>query len=82
MGFDSDDLAVDPDDVAGDSAAITREVVAGDRTDRFADAVALNAALRIYARGDADDLESGLAAARTAVDDGSAAAVLEELQAF
>jgi anthranilate phosphoribosyltransferase len=82
MDFESDDLAVDPEDVAGDSAAITRAVLAGDRTDGFADAVALNAALRIYARGDVDDLDAGLTAARAAIDDGTAAAVLEELQAF
>ncbi|SDX79503.1 anthranilate phosphoribosyltransferase [Halopenitus persicus] len=80
MDFETDDLAVD--DVAADSAAITEAVLAGDRTDRFADAIALNAAFRIYARDDVDTLADGLTAAREAIDDGSAAAVLEELQAF
>ena len=80
MDFESDDLAVD--DVAVDSAQITREVLAGERTDQFADAVALNAALRIYAREDVDSIDAGLDAARNAVDDGSAAAVLDALQAF
>jgi anthranilate phosphoribosyltransferase len=80
MDFESEDLAVE--DVAVDSAAITRAVLDGERTDRFADAVAVNAALRIFARGDADDIDAGLAAAREALDSGAAAATLEELQAF
>jgi len=80
MDFEEADLAVD--DVAGDSARLTREVVTGDRTDHWADAVALNAAFRIYAGGDADSLDAGLDAARAAIDDGSAAAVLDELRAF
>ncbi len=80
MDFESEDLQVD--DIAGDSAAITEAVLHGDRTDRFADAVALNAALRIYARGDAADIDAGLEAAREALDSGAAAATLEELQDF
>jgi anthranilate phosphoribosyltransferase len=82
MDLETEDLEVDPDDVAGDSAQITREVLAGDREDRFADAIALNAALRIYAREDVDSIEAGLDAAREAIADGSAEAVLEDLQAF
>ena len=80
MDFESEDLAVE--NVAADSAAITEEVVAGDRADQFADAIALNAAVRIYAREDVESLDEGLAAARLAIDDGSAAAVLEALQAY
>ncbi|SEH52379.1 anthranilate phosphoribosyltransferase [Halopenitus malekzadehii] len=80
MDFETDDLAVD--EVAADSAALTEAVLEGDRTDRFADAIALNAAFRIYARDDVETLADGLTAARAAIDDGSAAAVLEELQAF
>ncbi|MFB6206632.1 MAG: anthranilate phosphoribosyltransferase [Haloglomus sp.] len=80
MDFESEDLQVD--DVARDSATITEAVLAGDREDRFTDAVALNAALRIYARGDAADLDAGLEAAREAIDSGAAAATLEELQDF
>ncbi len=80
MDFEGEDLNVD--DIAADSASITEEVVAGDRDDQFADAIALNAALRIYAREDVDSLDDGLAAAREAINDGSAAAVLEELQAY
>jgi anthranilate phosphoribosyltransferase len=82
MDFESDDLGVDPDDVAGDSAAITREVLAGDRDGDFADAVALNAAFRIYARADVDSLDAGLERAREAIASGDAAATLEELRAF
>ncbi|MFB6194835.1 MAG: anthranilate phosphoribosyltransferase [Haloplanus sp.] len=80
MDFEEADLEVD--DVAADSARLTREVVTGDRTDHWYDAVALNAAFRIYARDDADSLDDGLDAARAAIDDGSAAAVLDDLRAF
>ncbi|WP_280586084.1 anthranilate phosphoribosyltransferase [Halorubrum sp. Boch-26] len=80
MDLEEDDLAVD--DVAADSARITEEVLAGERDDAFADAVAVNAALRIYAREDADSIEAGLETAREAIDDGSALGVLEDLRAF
>jgi len=80
MDFEGEDLNVD--DIAADSAAITEEVLSGDREDQFADAVALNAALRIYAREDVDSIDEGLEAAREAIADGSAAAVLDDLQAF
>jgi anthranilate phosphoribosyltransferase len=80
MGFESDDLAVD--DVAADSAAITEAVLAGDRDDQFADAVALNAAVRMYAREDVGSIEAGLDRARNVVDDGSARAVLADLRSF
>ncbi|SFR51948.1 anthranilate phosphoribosyltransferase [Halogeometricum limi] len=82
MDFANEDLEVNPDDVAGDSAAITEAVVTGDRTDHFADAVALNAAFRIYAREDADDLDEGLEMARESIDSGAAEAVLDNLRAF
>ncbi|AFK19965.1 anthranilate phosphoribosyltransferase [Haloferax mediterranei ATCC 33500] len=82
MDFEYDDLGVDEDDVAGDSAEITEAVLSGDREDRFADAVALNAALRIYAREDADSIDEGLEMAREAIDSGAAADVLEDLRAF
>ncbi len=80
MDMETEDLAVD--DVAADSAAITESVLAGDRDDAFADAVALNAALRIYAGGDAESIDEGLDRAREAIDDGDAHAVLEDLRAF
>jgi anthranilate phosphoribosyltransferase len=78
MEFAAEDLHVD--DVATDSARLTREVVAGDRTDHWRDAVALNAALRIYAGGDVDSIDDGLVLARDALDDGSAAAILADLR--
>jgi anthranilate phosphoribosyltransferase len=80
MDFESADLEVD--DVAVDSATITEEVLAGEREDQFADAVALNAALRMYAREDVETLDEGLEVARETIASGDAAAVLEELQAF
>ena len=80
MDFESEDLGVD--DIAADSAAITEAVLAGDRTDRFADAIAVNAALRIYAGGDADDIAAGLETSREALESGAAAERLEALRAF
>ena len=80
MDFEEADLEVD--DVAADSARVTEEVLAGDRTDHWRDAVALNAAFRIYAREDAADLDEGLEMARNSIDEGDAAAVLDDLRAF
>jgi len=80
MDFETDDLAVE--DVAVDSARLTSEVLAGDRSDHWADAVALNAAVRIYAGGDVETLDAGLDAARAAIEDGSAAAVLDDLRRY
>jgi len=77
---EEDELAVA--DVAEDSAAITEAVLAGERDDQFADAVALNAALRIYARGDADSLEEGMGAAQAVLDDGRAIDRLDALRDF
>ncbi|WP_255195255.1 anthranilate phosphoribosyltransferase [Halorarius litoreus] len=80
MDFEEDDLGVD--DVAADSATITSEVLRGDRDDQFADAIALNAAFRIFAREDCETLDEGLELAREAIDSGAAAATLDDLQAF
>ena len=80
MAFEEEDLAVD--DVAVDSATLTEAVVTGERDDHWADAVALNAGVRIYAGGDADSIAEGIDQARAAIDDGDAEAVLAELRAF
>jgi anthranilate phosphoribosyltransferase len=80
MDFESEDLGVES--VAADSARITEEVLSGTRDDHFADAVAVNAALRIHAGGDADDIDAGLEAAWNAIESGDAAGRLEALQAF
>jgi anthranilate phosphoribosyltransferase len=80
MDFEREDLAVD--DVAADSAALTEEVLAGERDDAFADAIALNAALRIYARGDVDTLDAGLELARNTLADGRGMETLDALQQF
>ncbi|ELZ11827.1 anthranilate phosphoribosyltransferase [Natrinema thermotolerans DSM 11552] len=80
MDMEREDLAVD--DIAVDSATITAEVLSGDREDHFADAIALNGAFRMYARQDVESLDAGLERARDVIDDGSAQAVLEDLQAF
>ena len=80
MDFEEADLHVD--DVAADSAAITEAVLEGDREDEFADAVAVNAALRVYAGGDAEDIRGGLERAREALESGAAAGRLEALRSF
>jgi anthranilate phosphoribosyltransferase len=87
VDLERDDLAVE--DVAADSAEITETVLAGDRGEgygsdgeAFADAVVLNAALRMYAREDVSSLQDGMDEARTAIEDGSAAAVLDDLVAY
>ena len=80
MAVEREDLEVG--DVAADSAAITEAVLAGERDDGFADAVALNAALRIYAGGGADAIEDGLELARDALAGGSARDVLADLRSF
>ncbi|WP_226005141.1 anthranilate phosphoribosyltransferase [Natrinema salinisoli] len=80
MAMENEDLEVN--DVTADSASITEAVLAGEREDHFADAIALNGAFRMYARQDVDSLAEGLDQARDVIADGSAQAVLEELQAF
>ncbi|MFD1514646.1 anthranilate phosphoribosyltransferase [Halomarina rubra] len=80
MDFESEDLGVE--DVARDSARITEEVLAGERDGDFADAIALNGAFRIFARGDCADLDEGLAVAREVVDSGAAAETLDALRGF
>ncbi|WP_458206278.1 anthranilate phosphoribosyltransferase [Haladaptatus sp. NG-SE-30] len=80
MDFERDDLEVG--DVATDSAKITESVLSGEREGGFADAVALNAAFRIYAGGDAESLDEGLLIARKTIVDGGAAETLDALRGF
>ncbi|GGM56681.1 anthranilate phosphoribosyltransferase [Halarchaeum rubridurum] len=80
MAMEEADLEVA--DVAADSARITEAVLTGERTDGFADAVALNAALRLYAAEDVADIEEGLAVARETIESGAAADALADLRAF
>jgi anthranilate phosphoribosyltransferase len=80
MDFEREALAVE--DVAADSATITRDVLDGERDDAFADAIALNAAVRLYAGGEADTLDTGLDRAREVIADGRAADRLDALQEF
>jgi anthranilate phosphoribosyltransferase len=80
MDFERADLAVD--DVAADSATITEEVLTGERRDHFADAVALNAAVRIYAGGDADAIGDALGLAQSAIAEGGAQDRLARLREF
>ena len=80
MDFDSENLEVD--DVAADSAEITADVLAQDRRGEFADAVKLNAALRMYARDDVDSLSEGITAAQDVIASGRAESVLADLCSF
>ncbi len=80
MDFEEETLGVE--DVADESAEITEAVLSGEREGSFADAVALNAALRIYAGEDADSIEEGLDQAREAIDSGAAADRLDALRDF
>lgn len=80
MDFEAEDLAVE--DIETDSACLTEAVLAGEREGRFADAIALNGAFRIYAHEDCDSLDDGLSMARDVIGDGSAADVLDALRAF
>ncbi|MFC6988816.1 anthranilate phosphoribosyltransferase [Haloplanus sp. GCM10025708] len=80
MDLERDDLAVA--DLPADSARVTEEVLAGERTDGFADAVALNAALRLYARTDVETVEAGVERARDVIAEGSAADALADLRQF
>lgn len=81
-GFAVDRAALGVADVAGDSARLTEEILRGERDDAFADAVALNAGLRIYAAGNCPDLGTGVARARSAIESGDAVEVLADLRAF
>ncbi|MFW6436225.1 MAG: anthranilate phosphoribosyltransferase [Halococcoides sp.] len=81
-GLAADRAALAVDDVAADSATITEAVLAGEQTGPFRDAVLVNAALRLYAGGEADSIASGVEMATEAIDSGAAAATLEALQAF
>jgi len=80
MTFEREDLEVA--DVAGDSAAITEAVLTGERDDHFADAVVLNAAVRIYAGDGADSIEDALGLARSAIAEGGAQDRLARLREF
>jgi len=82
FGMDVEEADLEVENVAEESAEITEAVVTGERDGHFADATLLNAALRIYAREDAADLEEGLEMAREAVESGAAADVLADLRAF
>ncbi len=75
-----DALAVD--DVAEESARLTEAVLAGNRDGPVADAIAANAAVRIYADGDVETVAEGLERARDALASGEPAERLERLQAF
>jgi anthranilate phosphoribosyltransferase len=81
-GMDFEREALEVEDVATDSATITEAVLTGERDDHFADAVALNAAVRIYAGGEADELEDALGLARSAIAEGGTQDRLAQLREF
>ncbi len=73
---------VSVDDVAAESARITEAVLAGERDDAFATAIAQNAGLRIYAGGDVETIGEGIERAREVLEDGRAVERLDRLRAF
>ncbi len=82
FGLDVEEEDFHVDEIAAESARVTEEVVAGVREGPFHHAAALNAALRIYAGGDAESVEEGYETAVEVVEDGAARDVLDELRAF
>lgn len=80
MTFTGEDLGVG--NVAADSATITETVLRGERTDHFTDAVALNAAVRMYAAEDVPTIHAGIEDARDIIASGDAYGLLRELRAF
>ena len=82
LGLDLESKDLEIEDVRVDSARLTKEILSGDRDDHWADAVALNAAIRVFARGDADSIPEGLDVARDVLADRSAAERLDALCAF
>ncbi len=71
----TDPMALAPDSLA-DAASLLRAVLTGRRDDGCTDMLALNAALALRVGGAARDLHEGLAMARRAIKQGSAAGVL------
>ncbi|WP_440006430.1 anthranilate phosphoribosyltransferase [Halomicrococcus sp. SG-WS-1] len=82
LGLDGDTAALEVTDVRADSARITEAVLSGERDGAFADAVAVNAAFRMYARSDVETLTDGVELARKVLADGDAADRLAALRAF
>ena len=64
---------------AAHNAAMARELLAGGGRPALRDAVAVNAGAALYVAGAAPDIAAGYRRARTALEDGSAAAKLEEV---
>jgi len=62
------------------NAADLRGIVEGDVTGAKRDIILANAGAAVYVAGAADDLQSGVAAAREAIDSGAAAAKLDDLR--
>ena len=63
-----------------ENAADLRGIVAGEVTGAKRDLILANAGAAIYVAGAADDLQSGVAAAREAIDSGTAATKLDDLR--
>ncbi|EMA47088.1 anthranilate phosphoribosyltransferase [Halobiforma nitratireducens] len=79
LGLEDHDIA----DIAGgtpeENAADLRGIVAGDVTGAKRDVILANAGAAIYVAGEADTLETGADIARAAIEEGDAAAKLEQL---
>ncbi|WP_327053422.1 hypothetical protein [Halomicrococcus gelatinilyticus] len=82
LGLDADADVLEVADDRVDSARITESVLACDRTDAFADAAAVNASVRIYARGDVHTMWDGVELAKKTLADGDAGDRLAALRDF
>ncbi len=80
MDFDRKDLKVE--NVAKDTAKITKEVFNGERKDQFFDAICLNAAFRLYADRTVNEIKEGIEMSKNAIGDGLAKKTLKTLIEF
>jgi len=82
----ADDLAIGADDAgrptAERSARLSVEALRGEASPAGRDLVLFNAGFRVYLAGRADDIGSGIARAREAVESGAAFEVLERWRGF
>lgn len=80
LGLDFDREELDVDDVASDSAELTEQILAGRRDGPFLEAALLDAGLRIYAGGGADELDEAIDLADEALRSGEPKERLEMLR--
>lgn len=68
--------------VASESASITESALRGNASESILNAVAINAAVRMFTRDDVTSIESGYSKARAILENGTAYDTLESLRSF